>query len=236
MSCAKLMKRIVNPDGKSQEQSMDPIEEQESLYKSTYGISGYPLMLFVATFSALIHDVDHTVCFLLVSHPLPVNSISSSSQGLSNAELIKMGAKVAKRYQEKSVAEQNSIDLAWTLLMEDRFRPLREAIYCNVDEFHRFRQLIVNAVCSTDIADRELKLAREKRWDIAFGEASTSETDQDLQNRKATITYEYIVQASGKSRPLSRKHLSHSKLLPAHRRLSHVATLGHIPTFQWTVV
>lgn len=68
MSCAKLMKRIVNPtDGMSQKQFKDPIDEQVSLYKSTYGISGYPLMLFAATFSALIHDVDHTVCLLAVS-------------------------------------------------------------------------------------------------------------------------------------------------------------------------
>lgn len=68
MSCAKLMKRIVNPsDGTSEKQFMDPIEEQEALYKSTYGISGYPLMLFAATFSALIHDVDHTVRLRVLS-------------------------------------------------------------------------------------------------------------------------------------------------------------------------
>ena len=65
---------------------------------------------------------------------------------------------------------------------------------------HYFRsnccaQLVVNAVIATDIADKELKQNRQKRWDAAFSEkACDSETlDNDC---RATITFEYIIQAS----------------------------------------
>ena len=41
-------------------------------------------------------------------------------------------------------SEQNSVDLAWSLLMEDNFKELRKAIYSTEDERRRFRQLVVN--------------------------------------------------------------------------------------------
>lgn len=53
---------------------------------------------------------------------------------------------MALKYNDKSVAEQNSVDLAWNILMEDRFEELRGLIYTNEDEFRRFRQIIVNIV------------------------------------------------------------------------------------------
>jgi hypothetical protein len=45
---------------------------------------------------------------------------------------------------DKSVAEQNSVDLCWDLLMDSSFDKLRAAIYSTVDERKRFRQLVVN--------------------------------------------------------------------------------------------
>lgn len=130
MSCGKLIKRIVQPQDIPVGENAEG--RQKAIFDSTYGISGDPLMLFAATFSALIHDVDHT--------------------GLTNAELNKMGVGIASLYREQSVAEQNSVDIAWALLMEDRFQILRDSIYVNQEEFHRFRQLVVNAVVATDIA------------------------------------------------------------------------------------
>jgi 3'5'-cyclic nucleotide phosphodiesterase len=67
-------------------------------YYST-GITSDPLTQFAVVLSALIHDVDHT--------------------GAPNAQLIKEGASIASIYSGKSVAEQNSIDLAWSLLVSD---------------------------------------------------------------------------------------------------------------------
>lgn len=53
---------------------------------------------------------------------------------------------MAVKYNDKSVAEQNSVDLAWDILMEDQFEELRSLIYTNKDEFQRFRQILVNIV------------------------------------------------------------------------------------------
>ena len=66
------------------------------LHDHTYGITSDPLTQFACVFSALIHDVDHP--------------------GVPNTQLIKENAKVAGFYRNKSVAEQNSVDLAWDLL------------------------------------------------------------------------------------------------------------------------
>lgn len=52
-----------------------------------------------------------------------------------------------EKYSNKSLAEQNSLDLAWELLMEDRFAELRKYVFVTEDELLRFRQLIVNIVC-----------------------------------------------------------------------------------------
>lgn len=89
---------------------------------------------FACAFAALIHDVDHT--------------------GVPNAQLVKENAEVAELYNNRSVAEQNSIELAWNLLMEEDFSNLRYAIAESMEELKRFRQLLVNAVMATDIVDK----------------------------------------------------------------------------------
>ena len=93
--------------------------------------------------------------------------------------------------------------------MEDRYSTLRSYIYTDVSELQHFRQLLVNAVIATDIADKELKGLRESRWEVAFddnddentidksgGGSRSNSSFADNVNRKATITFEYIIQAS----------------------------------------
>jgi len=128
--------------------------------------------------AALIHDVDHT--------------------GVSNAQLVKEGTPIAILYKNKAVAEQNSLDVAWTLFMDRRFDGLRAAICSSVDEMSRFRQLVVKSVMATDIFDQELKALRNARWEKAFHEGLTAsaENTQDIINRKATIVIEHLIQAS----------------------------------------
>ena len=58
---------------------------------------------------------------------------------------------MAALYNYKSVAEQNSVDIAWSKLMDDKYKDLRMTIYSSDDEMRRFRQLIVNSVMATDI-------------------------------------------------------------------------------------
>jgi hypothetical protein len=66
-----------------------------------------------------------------------------------NNQLVKEEDPLAKKYHEKSVAEQNSVDLAWNLLMTDEFKDLRRTIYKTEREFRRFRHLVVNTVLAT---------------------------------------------------------------------------------------
>jgi class 3 adenylate cyclase len=182
MSATKLMKRIMSPEGLEfdQGEKLDEAERRQEaahqIHKMTYGMSSDPLMQFSVVFSALIHDVDHT--------------------GLTNKELIDMKAPVAAAYNEKCVAEQNSVDVAWQLLMDREYEDLRQCIYANETEKRRFRELVVDAVLATDIADKELGTLRKGRWVQAFAETSSGHTADIDVDRKATIVFEHIIQAS----------------------------------------
>jgi 3'5'-cyclic nucleotide phosphodiesterase/Adenylate and Guanylate cyclase catalytic domain len=128
MSAGKLMSRIMSPDGVDHGQGR--VQIAHTIHDMTYGISSDPLMQFSVVFAALIHDVDHT--------------------GLTNKELMESQSPMAGVYSDKSIAEQRSIDVAWSVLLEARFDELRKCIGSTDDEFARFRQLIVNAVLATD--------------------------------------------------------------------------------------
>jgi 3'5'-cyclic nucleotide phosphodiesterase len=119
MSVVKLLSRIVAPN----EYMADGRNMESTLHDHTYGITSDPLTQFATVFSALIHDTDHA--------------------GVSNAQLVKEKAPVALQYRDKSVLEQNSIDLAWNLLMNNEYRQLRAVIYQTDPELKRFRQLVV---------------------------------------------------------------------------------------------
>lgn len=175
MSANTLMKRVVEPD----DIDFSKPDAEGKMHQSTYGISSDPLMRFTAMFSSLIHDCDHT--------------------GLTNQELKQTDAPVSQKYQHKSSAEQNSIVKAWDILCESRFTALRACIYTNTAELHRFRQLLVNAVISTDLADKELQQKRQSRWEAAFlteFDSPLSELSSLEANRRATVIYEYIIQAA----------------------------------------
>ena len=119
--------------------------------------------------------------------------------GVPNAQLIKENAEIAEYYKNRSVAEQNSLDLAWRLLMDSQFDKLRGAICDTEDELSRFRKLVVNSVMATDIVDKELKQLRNERWDKAFHPKKSetqNESKRDAINRKATIVIEHLIQAS----------------------------------------
>lgn len=169
-SVQKLLARIVTPS------DIDRAYEIKTFgADKTYGITSDPLTQFSCVFSAVIHDIDHP--------------------GVPNAILVAEETPLATKYNNKSIAEQNSVDLAWNLLMDDRYQSLRSAIYSNKDEMQRFRQLIVNSVMATDIADKDQKVFRNARWDRAFHE-NVVENEQDSINRKATIVIEHLIQAS----------------------------------------
>ena len=152
----------------------------QDIHSATYGLSSDPMLAFAVVFSALIHDVDHL--------------------GLTNPELCELDTPTSRAYRGKSVAEQNSVDIAWSVLTNnDDFEDLRACIYTSESEMRRFRQLVVNAVMATDIADKDLKKIRESRWGAAFSSEPTVSPGQNTgldTDRKATIVFEYIIQAS----------------------------------------
>ena len=122
---------------------------------------------------------------------------------------MKENQKLAKLYKDRSVAEQNSVDLAWNLLMQDSYADLRACIYQDQAEMIRFRELVVNSVMATDIMDKDLKALRNARWDKAFKESSTGSTVAARQNRnrKATIVIEHLIQASDVSHTMQHWHI-----------------------------
>jgi class 3 adenylate cyclase len=188
MSSNKLLKRIMAPDGIDYNQrSLHKNKRIEAIAKeiheATFGISSDPLLQFAAVFSALVHDVDH--------------------DGVPNLQLSIEMSPIAVKYQHKSVAEQHSVDTAWHLLMEDEYEDLRSCIYETECEMRRFRQLVVNAVIATDIADESLQLWREARWDRAF---HTDNFDPERNNRKASIVFAYILQASDVAHTMQHWH------------------------------
>ena len=193
-SVTKLLARVVTPESIDYDDLCYKKQGANDLHEYTYGITSDPLIQFACAFSALIHDADHT--------------------GLPNAQLVKENTDIAKMYKNKSVAEQNSVDIAWDLLMEPLYMDLRNCIYQSQDELERFRHLIVNAVMATDIADKEQAAFRKKRWEKAFHSAgddphsdSASESTREAVNRKATIVIEHLIQASDVSHTMQHWHV-----------------------------
>ncbi|KAG7341915.1 GAF and PAS/PAC sensor-containing adenylate/guanylate cyclase [Nitzschia inconspicua] len=179
-SVQKLLKRVI-------------LAEQERVDSATSdsyatNIASDPLTQFSIVFSALIHDVDHS--------------------GVPNGQLIKEEAHVATLYNNKSVAEQNSLDLAFELLMDPRYEDLQRCIFCSREELHRFRQLLVNVVIATDIFDKDMRELRSKRWGKAFHQENVASLSQvDEFNLKGTIVLEHIMQASDVSHTMQHWHI-----------------------------
>jgi 3'5'-cyclic nucleotide phosphodiesterase len=115
-----------------------------------------PTTQLAILFSAIIHDVDNW--------------------GVSNMQLIKEEESMADKYCSKSVAEQDSLDISWSLLMSDPFNELRNALFATEQEIRRFRQVVVIAILATDIFDKELNDLRKERWNKAFSKTILTTT------------------------------------------------------------
>lgn len=188
MSVAKLLSRIVAPSANEIKASGG---EGQTLSDHTYGITSDPLTQFACVLSALIHDADHP--------------------GVPNTQLVSEETPEAAKYKGKSVAEQNSIDKCWELLMETKYDVLRRHIYTTSRGLARFRSLLVNSVMATDICDKDLKALRNARWDKAFNkdgeDPQQPESKKAAQDRKATIVIEHLIQASDVSHTMQHWHV-----------------------------
>jgi len=185
MSANKLLNRVCTA-------FVSEEEDFASVAARTFGISADPLAQFVIVFSSLVHDVDH--------------------QGVPNAQLVKEHDPLCEKYDNRSVAEKRSIAIAWDILMEDRFVDLQGAIFTNSREMMRFRQLLMNTVLATDIADKERSAAGKIRWQKAFHPSNpdvlddTNEKQENIRSLKATLVFEQIMQASDVSHTMQHWH------------------------------
>lgn len=185
MAVDKFMNRIVTPDmDESVHETKDRNGIAAHIHEYTHGINSDPITLLAIVFSALIHDTDH--------------------RGVSNMQLAKEDEQMAALYNNKSIAEQNSLDLAWELLMRDKYAKLRAALFVNREEMMRFRQVVVNVVLATDIFDKELNDLRKSRWNRAFSGGEEDALHNDL---RATIVIEHIIQASDVSHTMQHWHI-----------------------------
>jgi hypothetical protein len=180
----KLLKRIVAPDMPSHIENDQDFDQ--CLHDHTYGITSDPLTQFACVFASLIHDVDHS--------------------GVPNSQLAREQQALAAVYDYKSLAEQNSIHLAWNLLMDDDYRNLRRTIYTNCAELRRFREIVVNTVMATDIMDQELKVMRNRQWDNAF-RVDNVHNDIMHTNQKATVVINHLIQASDVAHTMQHWHI-----------------------------
>lgn len=198
MSARKLLSKVVlrnTPQFSGMKESKGYRElvrksEEADLFFSTFGISADAIAQFAVVFAALVHDVDH--------------------RGVPNAQLIKEKKSLAEKYKNKSVAENNSIRVAWSELLKEEFSNLRRCIFGSDEDESRFRQLLINVVIATDITDRERRAGERLRWEMAFGSRSedTNSCEDEWQLKsdrqlpdidvslKATVVLEQIVLAS----------------------------------------
>lgn len=126
----------------------DRTAETFERFLNTFGISEDPLIHFGLVFSALVHDVEH--------------------KGLPNAQLIKEQDKLSAIYINKSIAEQHSIAVAFSILAEPCFKELRETIWTSKHEYAKFRNLVVNLILATDISSPERTAIGRDKWNTAF--------------------------------------------------------------------
>jgi len=188
-SVKKLLSRIVNTDNTNGLGRMNSKRGGlgiVDLAGHSYGITSDPMTQFAVVFSAIIHDVDHP--------------------GVPNTQLVKENTRNAQIYK-KSIAEQNSILLAWEMLMQNEYAALRSCIYQTEEELKRFRQLVVNTVLATDIVDKELQALRKKRWETAFSDALSNDDSIINEDRKATTVIEHLIQASDVSHTMQHWHI-----------------------------
>jgi hypothetical protein len=190
MSVAKHLKRIATPDLEITNDEKKACSKSKGaalalIHDYTHGINSDPITHFAIVFSGLIHDVDH--------------------RGISNAQLEKEEPALAQHFKHQSLAEQNSLEIAWTLLMSDQFTELRQCLFVEKEEFLRFRQVMVNVVMATDIFDKDLNALRKNRWEKAFSEGETVGVDKNT--LRATIVLEHIIQASDVSHTMQHWHI-----------------------------
>ncbi|CAB9517936.1 natriuretic peptide receptor [Seminavis robusta] len=184
LSVNKILNRVVHPDASRGNADIPAFGSAEfslgDVHNFTHGITEDKLAHFAIVWCALIHDVDH--------------------RGVSNVRLAEENPAMGEQYKNRSIAEQNSVDIAWDLFMDPEYRDLQKCIFTNAFELNRFRQIVCNVVLATDIFEKQAKEMRNQRWENAFRAKTFEEEELEFKERsstlKKTIVIEHIIQAS----------------------------------------
>ncbi|CAJ1947125.1 unnamed protein product [Cylindrotheca closterium] len=144
--------------------------------KDGSGIASDPLARFAIVLSALVHDIGHT--------------------GVPNGQVAIENPRLAEKYSNKSIAEQNSIDIAWNILNSESFEHLQNYIFEDAGERERLHKLLANCVMATDIFDKDLRSIRKAQWDKAYSHKKSFDSDEEEENLKTTIVIDHIMQAA----------------------------------------
>jgi len=212
MAASKFLKRIVATTCGGDVRRSKKLSEGLSY---TYSINADPLVALAILISALVHDVDH--------------------RGVSNTQLNVEEPEMASFYRSTSIAEQNSLDIAWDLLMRDQFAALQRCLFASEVELKRFRQVLVNAVLATDIFDKELNDVRKERWNRAFSGEETS-ANPEINNLRATVVIEHIIQAADVAHTMQHWHVYckwNKRLFQEMHRAYKAGRMKRDPTDLW---
>jgi hypothetical protein len=177
ISVSRLLDLVLSPDANDGKKRPPP----------SYGLRNDPLNQLAMIFAALVHDVEH--------------------QGIPNRQLALEDDRLAILYNDQSIAENWSLYIAFSELLQDEFKDLREVMFgpsetsdSSVGQgYSHFRRTVVNLVLNTDIASPERTQITKSKWKEAFGDPyetverkiraesrrmsmSASLTGQDLQN------------------------------------------------------
>lgn len=188
----------------------DPADKFERSFP-TFDISNDPLMHFALVFSALIHDVEH--------------------RGLPNAQLVKELDKLSAIYLKKSIAEQYSIAVAFSVLSEPCFKELREAICVDEEESERFRGLVVDLILSTDISCPERTAKGKSKWKIAFSDSECITRRHSVPIKKRSKSRIFCGANESKNRLTSAEIAAARKKLKSRvimEQLMQVADVAHL--------
>lgn len=125
-----------------------------------FGISSCPMTHLALVFSALIHDVEH--------------------QGVSNKQLVDENNPLAIKYDGKSVAEYNSLDVGRMLLEQEKYSNLRRCMFGDASclppqaakvvnsNVTLFQDILLATIQATDISSKDRLERISEKWIEAF--------------------------------------------------------------------
>jgi hypothetical protein len=146
LSTNKLMDMMVS--------SVTPSGKKISKPATTFGLRSDPLSLLALVFAALVHDVEH--------------------QGIPNRQLATENDRLAILYNDQSIAENWSLYVAFSELLQDDFSELRTLLFdqatAGSEKYKAFRKTVVNLVLQTDIASPDRTQISKSKWKEAFGD------------------------------------------------------------------